>query len=510
MALCHHPRIPRSSKVIPMSRVVSVRWCCVLAVLAVLASASVHADDAPVRSIPMAFEARFDPAHIQGGERLGLLSTSLLFEVDAGWWMGPVAMGAASGQRGGFFVLGAQAQRRWQLTDQWRAQLSVMAGGGGGGGAPVGGGLLLQPAASLLYDWGPVQTGVSWSRVNMPSGRIGSQQWGLVLNWDGRMRYFDIGALGRSSSDTGRTGLGFDRVMLSTAQLRVKARPGMPATTVRLLGARVEQRTGEHGYWGVEAAAATHGGADGYMEVLGTAGLETSLAAVKLDSLHVGVRGAVGLGGGGAVQTGGGVLAKAAATARWDLGRDAFVALEAGGVRSGAGGYRARYAQVQLGLQLDHPGSAEPARVGSMAWSGSLQHMSHAARKDGRTLSLDTMGLKVRRDLSDQFYLTGQAQSAFAGQAGAFSMGLAGVGWASSMATKGWNLSAELLAGAAGGGGVDTRGGSVAQGVAYLGYALEGGRQLQLGLGRIRSQHGGLNSPVIDLSWTQQLGVGSR
>ncbi|MBI2732273.1 MAG: hypothetical protein HYX44_02865 [Aquabacterium sp.] len=85
--------------------------------------------------LPMSVQARFDPAHLEGGEPLGLVTTSLLFESEPGLWLG----------------------------------------GGGGGGAPVGGGLMLVPSASLLYDWGSVQTGLSVSRVNMPSGRIGTQ-----------------------------------------------------------------------------------------------------------------------------------------------------------------------------------------------------------------------------------------------------------------------------------------------------------------------------------------------
>jgi len=471
-----------------------------------------------LRELPMALEMRWDPVHIrahdgESRERMGLLGTGLLFELEPGWWMGPVAIGAASGQRGGFFALGAQVQRRWQLAEQWRAQLGLTAGGGGGAGAPVGGGLLVQPAASLMYDWGTVQTGLSWSRVNMPSGQIGSQQWGLVLSWDGRMRYFDVGAIGDTSPYAGRTGLGFDRVMLSTTQLRVNAHGDVPSASVRLMGVRADHHTSEIGYWGIEAAAATQGGADGYMEVLGTIGLEAPLVSWGLPSVSVGVRGALGLGGGGAVRTGGGSLGKVATSLRLDVGRDAFVGVEAGVVRSGSGDHKARYAQALIGLQLDHPESFAMAHVGGMAWSASVQHLSHAARKDGRSQALDTVGLKVQQDIGALFYLTGQAQSAFAGQAGAFSMGMAGVGWSTANAgqvSPGWQFSAELLAGAAGGGGVDTNGGAVGQGMAYLGYALRGGSEVQVGLGRIRSLHGGLNSPVIDLSWTQHLGVSSR
>lgn len=465
-------------------------------------------------SMRTSLEMRYDPAHIDGGapgrERLGLLTTSVLFEADYGWWIGPAVVGAATGQRGGFFVLGGAVQRRWYSTDHWLAQVGLMAGGGGGGGAPVGGGLMLVPSASLLYDWGPVQTGLAWSSVNMPSGRIGSRQIGLVLNWDGRVRYFDAADVGRSLSTAEHTGLGFDRLMLDSAQLHVKARPGVPASTVRLVGARAERRWGPNVYWGIETAAATHGGADGYMEILGSGGWETSASAIGLGELYLGARVALGLGGGGAVETGGGTLGKAAGVLRWEWARDAFVGFEAGAVRSGSGAYKARYAQWQVGLQLDHPGAPQDAPVVGLAWSASVQHVLKAARKDGRQRDLDTVGIKLKRLVGPHVYLTGQAHSAVAGEAGAYSVGLAGAGLQTGLSELGWRLSAELLAGAAGGGGVANQGGAVVQGMAYLGWSLNPGSEWQLGVGRIRGQHAGLDSRVLDLSWTRSFGVGQR
>lgn len=479
-------------------------------------AAGVASGQAVVQEMPMSAQMRFDPARFEDGERIGLLGTALLFEPAPGWWMGPAVVGAARGERGGFFVLGGQVERRWRLAEPWVAQVGLMAGGGGGGGAPVGGGLMVLPSASLLYDWGPVQTGLSWSRVNMPSGRMGSSQIGLVLQWDGRMRYFDAKDAGQSSADGGQTGLGLTRVMLTGAQLRVQARAGRPASSLRLVGARAERRAGEHAYWGIETAAATHGGADGYMELLGSGGWETSVAALGLPDLYLGMRGALGLGGGGSVATGGGALGKAAGVLRWELGRYAFMGLEAGAVRAANGGYRARYAQWQLGWQLDHPGQGGPQEVVGMAWSGSVQHVAHAARKDGRKLDLETVGIKLKRMVGEQFYVSGQAHSAVAGQAGAYSVGLAGAGWETRFGDGGpqgegsWSLSAELLAGAAGGGGVATQGGAVAQGMVYLGHAVGRGSDVQLGVGRLRSQHGGLDSTVLDISWTQRFGTGQR
>lgn len=472
-------------------------------------------------SLPLSLSTRYDAVRVkvpgQPSEHLGLVSAALLGQAHDAWWLGPVVVGAATGQRGGLFVLGGQVEHRWQGPGPWQARLSLMAGGGGGAGAPVGGGLMWQPAATVLYDLGAVQAGLSLSQLAFAGGHVGGTQLGAVISWDGRRPYFDVGSVGRSLSLDARSGLGFDRIQLDTGVYRQRARGGEAATSMRLVGVRAEQRQGEHGFWGVEAAAATHGGADGYMELLGTAGWETSAAAWGLSPLSLGARVALGLGGGGAVPTGGGVLGKASALLRWDLTRDAYLGLEAGAARSGDGRYQARFSQVVAGWQLDHPGASpdgiglfSPGKVVGMDVSASVQHLTHAARKDGSTAALDTVGIEVNRWLSERFYLTGQAHSAFAGRAGAYSVGLAGLGWSTRWDDAPWRLGAELLAGAAGGGGVATQGGAVGQAMLKLGYQPSPDRVWQLDLGRVRSQRGGLDSPVLGLSWVQRFGVGQR
>ncbi|MBL7309570.1 hypothetical protein INQ13_24575, partial [Escherichia coli] len=73
--------------------------------------------------------------------------------------------------------------------------------------------------------------------------------------------------------------------MLSSAALKVQARAGHPASSQHLVGVRAERRVDDNFYWGVETAAATHGGADGYMEVLGSAGWELPLSLLGLDAV---------------------------------------------------------------------------------------------------------------------------------------------------------------------------------------------------------------------------------
>ena len=125
------------------------------------------------------------------GERMGLVGGSLLFDIGGNWGIGPAVYGAATGERGGFFVGGVELQRRWPIGDGVWLVTGLYAGGGGGAGAPVGEGLMLRPALTLLKDLGEsLQAGVSWSTVRFPNGRISSDQLGLVLAWRGEFVHF--------------------------------------------------------------------------------------------------------------------------------------------------------------------------------------------------------------------------------------------------------------------------------------------------------------------------------
>ncbi len=536
-----------------------------LAARGALAQATAPADAAVpfANTTPVLLQTRLATIHLPGHERMGLWTQSWLLEHD-GWWWGPSVAAAATGQRGGLFVLGAQAGRRWSLDalglhDRDWLETSLYAGGGGGAGAPVGGGLMLSPAVAWLHDWGGWQAGLSWSRVSFPSGRIGSSQLGLVLQWDGTLRWWDGADVGRSWQATGSGAmaerpavLGWQSLQLDVAALRQRH-----GGRLGLVGARAERDGPGAWRWTLESAAATHGGADGYMEMLGGALWRWPLAADAAAGRDgdtagasrvptLGLRGALGLGGGGAVATGGGLIGKLAAQARWPLAwglpagwaspmNGAYLQLEAGvvggpGGRTGSadataapgpspGAYHARYVQASLGWDLDavSRGVASGHALAVHGWraSASFQRETHAARKQGPASSLDTIGLKLSTDDGSPCYLTAQAHSAVAGGAGAYSLGLVGAGCATEPAA--WRVGAEALVGAAGGGGVATRGGAVASGQLWVQRATGPDTAWQLGVGRLRSLRSGsgggttLDTPVLELSWTWRFGqLGAR
>lgn len=486
------------------------------ALAAVLACGASAAQPIPGSvATPLSIQLGVETLTLPARERMTLAGASLLFDAEGGWWAGPAVYGAAGGQRGGFFVGGIELQRHWRLAPKLALHTGVFAGGGGGGNAPVGGGLMLRPAASLMQDLGALQAGLSWSHLRFPDGHIRSQQWGLLLAWDGSARYWDADRAGTRAGSTERSGLGFDEGAGTLAQYRIGAR------RIGLIGARAERGPGTgpgalHSGWrfGVEAAAAAQGDAAGYMELLASAAHDWAPSAAHLPGWRLGLRTALGLGGGGAVPTGGGLIGKAALGASWGWPQGFRLGVDVGRVVGADSRLRVRSTTAWLALPLepdrtrvdaiDGSGNATLARV---EWVASLQHNQRVLRRDGSRGALDTVGLELNRFVDTSIYLSAQAHSAFHGGAGAYSIGLVGAGIATAPAVGRWQAGAELLVGAAGGGGVNTAGGALAQGLGWVALPGPAHSQWRAGIGVAHALRGGLNSPLVELSWSKALAL---
>jgi hypothetical protein len=452
----------------------------------------------------------FERARFPGGEHVGLVGTSYLVDITdlGGLSLGPSAYGAITGQRGGFFTLGGEVAWRKRLVGPFGIEAGLYAGGGGGAAAPQGGGLMLRPHVDLLADLGPAAVGISLSHIKFPNGRIASTQWGLVLNINDEFRSTSADRLDVPVRASGRTGLGFDRIQVVVGAYRTRA--GVLANgaavprTIGLVGVRGEHSFGQNGYWGLEANGATQRNVAGYAEYLGVIGAETELVPREIT---FGGRVAVGMGGGGGVDTGSGLLAKASLYSVIRLTDDLGISLEGGLTTAPRGSFRA--AQVAAGLvwALDGPGSGgAPAKPVRTDFSGGVERYD-AARHDGTSRAITTDVLKIDRFITPNVYLTAQAHSGFAGNAGGFTSAFVGAGWWQPFGPR-WHVAAELSGGAAGGGGVDSRG-AVGQAMAYGGYQLTSALALRVGIGRIKALRGPLGATTLGLALNYTYGVSS-
>ena len=449
---------------------------------------------------------------LPGDESMGMLGASYLFEIAPGLYFGPSAYGAVSGKRGGFFTGGGELAYRAPLFSRLEIEAGIYVGGGGGALALVGSGLMLRPHVDLTWNFGSVRAGISASSVRFPDGDIDSNQIGLVLAFDDRFFYTAPDKVGEAVTVEHRGGVGFDRIALYAGTYRprpgIEDNAGAAMGNIGLAGFRAEQSFGDRYRWGIEAAGAAKGSADGYAEVLGTLAVEVPEFP---DYFSAGARLALGMGGGGSVPVGGGLLAKASAYGSLRLSSDYYVTLEGGYVMAPNGDFRALFATLQLGMQLDHPDRGKSTgTIDGWRWSGSVQHYVTAGRRDGSSGGIDLIGFKVDYQLGGGLYASGQALSAFGGGAGGFAVGLVGIGWETPLPIPALTAGVELLAGAAGGGGVQTEGGGIVQPIAYAGVDLGRGWSLRAGVGYVHSFKGSLDSAVLDLSLGYAFGAPRR
>ncbi|HUG25790.1 hypothetical protein [Piscinibacter sp.] len=486
-------------------------WLAVAAAAAAGASWAQGPRD-PLVSVPAQVKIGIENVSLPGDENMGLVGTTYLVELGHGFSVGGAAYGAISGRRGGLFTVGAAAGWQRRLAGPLTLDLGLYAGGGGGGAAPVGGGLMLRPHADLLWDFGPYLAGVSLSRVRFANGDISSRQLGLVFNAKTDFRYLPRHRIAQPSQAVGRSGVGFDRALAVAGLYKpsdsaVRNNRGPHTADIGYVGMRMERALNEHAYWGVEATGAASGGVGGYAEYLATAGLQNELWP---GVLTVGTRAAFGMGGGGDVGVGGGLLLKGSVYGTLHVTPSFGVLLEAGVVKAPQGSFKATSGSASLVWTLDAPNDATASvRHTRMEWVGGVER-NNAQRRDGSRRTMQAVVLKVNRYVSPHFYLTGQAHSAYGGEAGGYSVGLIGVG----AKTPLWgpvHAGAEAMVGAAGGGGIDTGGGGLAQPMAYLGVDLSPAVLLRVGAGRIFALgDGALDASVVDVSLAFTFGVASR
>ena len=464
---------------------------------------------------------RLGAEHIRlpGGERLGLVGLTELVSVGGEWWVGPGVYAAMTGLRGGLFVPGAEVAWSHPFGDYLALDAGLFAGGGGGGNAPVGGGLMLRPHVDLVIQpWRGFYTGPTWSVVRFVNGSIDSHQFGWMFNVDTSFRVRSADRIVPGTlSDGQANGLGFDRVDALLTQARphnsIRVSNGAPLTqTIGLVGMRAQHTlAGGPAWFGIEASGAASGGVAGYAEVLGVAGVRWPVLG---DRFSLGSHLAFGAGGGGDIHTGGGAIAKAGLDATVRITDALGIGVEGGLERAVRHGhFDARTASVSLTWWLDAPAtrtwnSAPQAESTRMEFASGVERYD-AARKAGGAQPLAAGMLQVNRFVTPWLYLTGQAHSAIAGGAGAYSVGLFGVGTQWPLASR-LRIGAEALAGAAGGGGIDTQGGAIVQGRGYVDLALTDAISVRVGAGKIKSVHGRLDAPVLDTALVFRFGVDRR
>lgn len=465
----------------------------------------------------------YETVSLTEGEDMGLAGYGYLVDLSSHLYAGLGVYGSVAGDRGGFLTGGVEAGARLPILEPLVLEAGLFVGGGGGRGAAQGGGLMVRPHAGLFYTVRAVRAGLEYATVDFPNGGIRSDHLAVVLDVPFealRFRWGDPNAAAAALEEVSREGsrgFRFERERF-TARYQVYApdRRALntdgttPTGTFQTAGFEYSRDVSSRLYLFFETAGAGAGDADGYAEVLLGGGARVPLFE---ETLFLDGRISFGAAGGGRVDTGGGGLGKASVGLLFPADGDLSVDVRAGYALSD-GTFRAQFTQAGVSYAFDAlvPGSGSGSRlpddgVRILSWRTRLTCVHYATlqpdmRKGGERGDISLLGVKV--DLfprGETLYLTGQAQSAYAGHAGGYSIGLMGFGFLSGpLAGSPVHIFAEALGGVAGGGGIDVGGGGVVQPAA--GVVIDLGERLgiELSAGRITALHGDLDSSFAGFS----------
>lgn len=443
------------------------------------------------------FRLGLDYLTLEQSDIRGLSGMSLFYTTENGYYGGTSIYSAAIGTGGGFFVGGWELGKHTSITDNLFWDASIFIGGGGGASQVLGDGLMLRPQAHLGYDFGDYRIGAGASFISVSGSEISTPAFALTFT-----RPLNIELVGGhpSSGFTFRDAARINAltpIVRSYIPLNNKKRGGSELQSMGLIGGELTFAHDTNSETFIQASGVVYGDAEGYADwVLGQRYL-WNIAPLTFYADF-----GAGIGGGGAVDTGGGLLVAASVGARVHVLEHLDLAVGLGAISSFNGDFTALTptlkASYAFGTGLD--GTPEPVRW--QASTGVTQLLtSPEFRKPGLTSTASPAMISAEVDvfLLKNTYLTGQAYTAFSGDAGGFQMGLVGIGYRRAV-TQEVSVSTEVLLGSAAGAGVNARGGLVAGYKIEADYSLSDAASLTIGYGQLQTlKSGGLHPSLVSI-----------
>ena len=456
-------------------------------------------------------------------EYMGLYSIGTYDRLNPWLYGGITLYGAATGRRGGFFTGGYTLGVESQLIDNWIFDSGVYVGAGGGGAAAQGGGLMIRPHIGLKYDFSWSSLGLNYSYIDFPNGDISSDAITLSLDIP-----FTSPTLNWEDDELNATdyfGTELNNVSRHRSHLAARVRAYYPSNdskttsggsfndSLGLVGVDYSYFLDENWFATFETAGAALGGVGGYAELL--AGIGYRLPLTKNDRLALLPALTIGGAGGGAVETGGGFVARANLGLEYRFSPDLSIIMDGGYLTAPDGAFDTPYVGLNLAYVMesfaqDQKGTplkeTDVIKTNKWRFRPAHQWYFNAQRKGGALRNMQLLGGKIDWMGGDWWYLTGQGLSAYEGGAGGYSEGLWGVGVHSPI-WKNWHLYGEMLIGAGGGGGVDSGSALLYKPSIGLEYNLNDDFSLQTGIGKVISKEGNLDANILDVSLIWRFGT---
>lgn len=444
-------------------------------------------------------------------EKLDLVGLEKSFDFGNYLYGGVTVYSAVKGERGGFFTVGMNGGLKYPVTDSVTIKGGLFAGAGGGGSAPQGGGLMLRPYTELSYSFKNFSLGAGVSHISFPNGDISSTQAFASVSLPTEGSYLSglhfhsdtiVPSTRSQETETSKYTLSFLYEHYAPFDSAVNTDGNTHTGSFSLMGLELEKMFTSSLYGFLQAAGAGKGGHDGYMELFSGIGYRYSFGQTPL---YIAMEAALGAGGGGRVDTGGGFLYRAQGLAGFKLPHDFSLAAYYGFVDAPTGSFRANSYGLTLSYETTIVDALSPTEqlegYTLLPWRFNLLHKSYLhdeylfkeSKREGR---VDLIGFSLSHFITEHIYLGGATYWAYNGDSGGYAEGFFHLG-AESTHRHNLSLFAEAAVGVGGGGGLNVGGGLLGSAEIGARYHFSDAASLSLSAAYIRGSNGDFSTSAI-------------
>ncbi len=419
--------------------------------------------------------------------------------------------GAVGGIRGGFFTLGVNAGAKVNITDKLFLDTGFHFGGGGGASAPDGGGAFILPHANIGYDFDAFTVSSGWSYVNFfDGGNIkGHQLYAAVQiplsfnfsDFKNKEKSFSVDDLNLTEWKEHSSRLS---LMVHLNNLSVKGDSkfstgeSMAGRTIRLAGFELNSFFNKNWFFFVKADGAYSGIPAGYMDIFLGGGYHLSM---NKNRTNIQAKFGVGAGGGGGVDSKGGFLIYPDISIEQKLFDKVYLSINKGYLMSPDSHFLSSTLGFGLKYYVDKDGIATDYETPSKGKFKGIQTIVKqdwyigAQRNGNFEQDMHQISLQINFFLNKYLYGAGQTSFANFGDAGAYAEGIVGLGVQSNnFFNDRVSVFAQILGGAAGGGGISTGQGLIVKPSAGINVNVTNNLSLKGGIGYVKARGGQLST----------------
>lgn len=417
--------------------------------------------------------------------------------------------GAVGGIRGGFFTLGLNLGIKKEIYKQIYVDAGLHFGGGGGAAAPDGGGAFILPHLNLGYDFSYFSVSGGWSYINFfDGGKIQSSQIYAAVQIPLNFNYTEFNKrqlkidLDNIKSSEWQNQSHRISTTVHLNNLFVKGNStftngaSIRGRTINLAGFEFSSFINDDWFYFIKADGAYSGIPAGYMDIFIGGGYHLSM---NKNRTNIQAKLGVGAGGGGGVDTKGGFLVSPDISIEHNIFDNLYLTINKGYMMSpdrhfysSTLGFGLKYYVDKDGISLKNI-SQKKLVIKGVQTILQQEWYANASRNGGFTQDMHQISLQINVFLNKYIYGVGQTSFANFGDAGAYAEGIIGLG----IQTKSFmkhrlSIFAQILGGAAGGGGISTGEGLIVKPSTGINLKLTKTLDLRSGFGYVKAKGGKL------------------